>query len=157
MNDQIEQLEKLTREAVPKVFEGMLSMQVTAVAPPPLPEDPNGQLLASVGFTGDATGIVFLYLSMTFAREITGQILGIPATEVDQDEMVADAMGELSNQVAGYVKSRLCTNGKACMLTIPSVVRGQRMSVERPSAFIRRVIGFQNSHHVLWAEVILKT
>jgi chemotaxis protein CheX len=156
MSDQIEQLEKLTSEAVPVIFEGMLSMHMAAESPAPLPDDPAGQLIASVGFIGDANGVVFIYVSMTFAREITSRMLGIELAEVDNDEMVVDAIGEIGNQVAGYVKSRLCTNGKTCMLTIPSVVRGQRMSVEGSSAFTRRIVGFRNTHHLMWAEVLLK-
>jgi CheY-specific phosphatase CheX len=97
MLEPIDQLENLTREAVPTVFDGMVSMHVVAETPAPLPEDASGHLLASVGFTGDTTGIVFLSLSMTFARVITSQILGISVAEIDHDEMVADALGELSN------------------------------------------------------------
>ena len=57
-------------------------------------------------------------------------MLGISESEVDAGEMVTDAIGELSNMVAGYVKSRLCDSGLPCTLTIPSVVRGQELSVE---------------------------
>lgn len=70
--------------------------------------------------------------------------------------MVTDAIGELSNMVAGYVKSRLCTNGSSCTLTIPSVVRGQQLHVEGSALIMRRVIGFRNCTHHLLAEVLLR-
>jgi len=70
--------------------------------------------------------------------------------------MVTDAIGELSNMVAGYVKSRLCNGGLPCVLTIPSVVRGQQLSVEGSAQVMRRVIGFRNCAHHLLAEVMLK-
>jgi CheY-specific phosphatase CheX len=70
--------------------------------------------------------------------------------------MVTDAMGELSNMVVGFVKSRLCNSGLSCVLTIPSVVRGQQLSVESSANMTRRAIGFRNCAHHLLAEVVLK-
>jgi chemotaxis protein CheX len=61
---------------------------------------------------------------------ITSLLLGIAEAELDTGEMVTDAIGELSNMVVGYVKSRLCDGGWHCVLTIPSVVRGQQLTIE---------------------------
>jgi chemotaxis protein CheX len=154
--EQLEQIDQLTREAVREVFQSMLSMEVNPEAPTPLPPDPAGQIIGSVGFIGEATGIIYLSADMTFARVITGRLLTLSEAEVDPGEMVTDAIGELSNMVVGYVKSRLCNNGLLCTLTIPSVVRGQQMSVEGASQTMRRVIGFRNCKHHLLAEVLLK-
>jgi chemotaxis protein CheX len=70
--------------------------------------------------------------------------------------MVNDAIGELSNMVAGYVKSRLCDAGLPCVLTIPSVVRGQGLRVEGSSHIPRRAFGFRTGVHQLVAEVLVK-
>jgi len=156
MSDQIEQIDRLTREAVKEVFQSMLSMEVNPEPPSPLAADPAGQIIGSVGFIGEATGIIYLYAGVGFARVITSRMLGIAEPEVDPGEMVTDAIGELSNMVAGYVKSRLCNGGLPCTLTIPSVVRGQELSVEGSARVIRRVIGFRNCKHHLLAEVLLK-
>jgi chemotaxis protein CheX len=156
MEKQIEQIDQLTREAVKEVFQSMLSMEVSPEAASPLEADPAGQIIGSVGFIGEATGIIYLYAGIGFARVITGRLLGITEAEVDTGEMVTDAIGELSNMVAGYVKSRLCNDGLPCVLTIPSVVRGQQLSVEGSAQVRRRVIGFRNCTHHLLAEVLLK-
>jgi chemotaxis protein CheX len=156
MTNQIEQIDQLTRNAVKEVFQSMLSMEVNPEPSSPLTPDPDGQIIGSVGFIGEATGIIYLYAGMGFARVITGRLLGISESEVDPGEMVTDAIGELSNMVVGYVKSRLCDGGLACTLTIPSVVRGQQLSVEGSAQVIRRVIGFRNCRHHLLAEVLLK-
>ncbi len=137
MSDQIEQIDQLIREAVKEIFQSMLSMDVNPEPPSPLTADPDGQIIGSVGFIGEATGIIYLYAGMGFARVITGRMLGISESEVDPGEMVTDAIGELSNMVAGYVKSRLCDSGLPCTLTIPSVVRGQQLSVEGSAQVIR--------------------
>ena len=83
-------------------------------------------------------------------------MLGITEAEVDSGEMVTDAIGELSNMVVGYVKSRLCNSGLPCVLTIPSVVRGQQLSIEGSAQCTRKMIGFRNCTHHLLAEVMLK-
>jgi chemotaxis protein CheX len=156
MNKQMEQIDQLTREAVKEVFETMLSMEVNPEPPSPLMPDPAGDIIGSVGFVGEATGIIYLYAGMGFARIIAGRMLGIPEAEVDSGEMVTDAIGELSNMVVGYVKSRLCNSGLPCILTIPSVIRGQQLSVEGSAQVTRRAIGFRNCTHHLLAEVLLK-
>jgi chemotaxis protein CheX len=156
MNTQIEQIDQLTRQAVQEVFQSMLSMQVAPEPPTPLAADPDGQIIGSVAFIGEATGIIYLYAGAGFARVITSLLLGIAESEVDSEEMVTDAIGELSNMVVGYVKSRLCDSGWHCVLTIPSVVRGQQLSVECPAQTTRTAIGFRNCKYHLLAEIMLK-
>jgi chemotaxis protein CheX len=156
MSKKIEQMEKWTRQAVPEVFSGMLSMDLTEDAPAPFPLDPGGQIIGSVGFIGEATGIIYLYAGVEFAKIITSRMLGIEEAEVDPGDMVNDAIGELSNMVVGFVKSRLCDAGLTCVLTIPSVVRGQQLSVEGSSQVARKIIGFRSGEHQLVTEVLVK-
>jgi chemotaxis protein CheX len=156
MNSHIEQVDQLTHEAIKEVFQSMLSMQVNPEPPHPLEADPAGEIIGSVAFIGEATGIIYLCAGLGFARVITSLLLGISEPEVDSGEMVADAIGELSNMVAGYVKSRLCNQGSNCVLTIPSVVRGQHLSIESSAQTTRRVIGFRNCKYHLLAEIVLK-
>jgi len=157
MTKQIEQIEELTRKAVPEVFQVMLSMDLSTENPAVTPLDPAGEIVGSVGFTGEATGIVYLYSGLIFAKVITGRMLGIDMAEVNGDEMVNDAFGELSNMVVGHVKSRLCDAGLPCTLTIPSIVRGQGLRIEGASQVGRRIIGFRTCEHRLLAEVLVKS
>jgi chemotaxis protein CheX len=159
MSNHIEQIDLLTREAVKEVFQSMLSIEVMAEAPIPLRPDPEGLIIGSVGFIGEATGItgiIYLYANVRYARVLTGRMLGISDDEVDNGDMMTDAVGELSNMVVGYVKSRLCDRGLACTLTIPSVVRGQELRVEGLAGLVRRQIGFRNCQDHVMAEVLLK-
>jgi chemotaxis protein CheX len=159
MSNQIEQIDQLTREAVKEVFQSMMSIEVTPEAPRPLRMDPEGLIIGSVGFIGEATGltgIIYLYANVSFARVLTGRMLGIADEEVENGDMMTDAVGELSNMVVGYVKSRLCDRGLPCTLTIPSVVRGQELRVEGLAGVVRRQIGFRNCQDHVLAEVLLK-
>jgi chemotaxis protein CheX len=156
MSDRIAYVEKLTHQAVREVFQSMVSMELTDEPPAPLAPEAGGQIIGSVGFIGEATGVIYLYAGACFAKVITGRMLGISEAEVDSDDMVNDAIGELSNMVAGFVKSRLCDHGWPCTLTIPSIVRGQQLTVEGSALITRRVIAFRDGESHLVAELLLK-
>ena len=152
----IEHVKQLTQQAVREVFQSMMSMDLEDEAPAPLEPDAQGQIIGSVGFIGETSGVIYLYAGVSFAKVVTGQMLGLSEQEVDSDEMVSDAIGELSNMVAGHVKSRLCDQGWTCTLTIPSIVRGQELSVEGSAHVERAVMGFRSSDHRFLAELLLK-
>jgi chemotaxis protein CheX len=151
----IDEVLDLTNQAVLDVFQTMLAMGVTPHDPIPLPSDPEGQVISSVGFIGEITGAAYLHARVSFARLITGRMLGLAVEEVES-EMVNDALGELSNMVVGNVKSLLCNRGLACTLTIPSIVRGHQLSIEKPAHVSTRVVGFKYGEHHLLAEIFIK-
>ena len=157
MNEQLGQIEKLTSQAVQEVFESMVSMQMSCEAPLAPGGDPGGQIIGAVGFIGEANGVICLGAGLGFVKVITSRMLGIPESEVNEEDMVNDAIGELSNMVAGYVKSHLFDGGRRCTLTIPSIVRGQGLSVASPSNVERAILGFQNGDHHMVAEILLKS
>jgi chemotaxis protein CheX len=153
---QIDEVQELAQKAVREVFHTMLSIDVTPHDPLPLPPDSEGEVVSSVGFIGKVTGAVYLYSRVSFARLLTSRMLGIPESEVDSVEMINDALGELSNMVVGSVKSHLCDRGLACTLTIPSIVRGQKLSVEKPAQVTTRVVAFAYGSHHFLAEIFVK-
>ena len=152
----IDTIEELTNEAVPEIFKQMLGLEIKREAPRSLDSDPTGQIISSVGFIGQANGVIYLSAGLHFARVITGKMLGLPEAEVDPGDMVNDAVGELSNMVVGRVKSRLCDRGWSCKLTIPSIVRGQQLSVEGLPSVTRKVLGFANCKNRLLAEILIQ-
>jgi chemotaxis protein CheX len=156
MTEPFEQVETLTCESVREVFQSMLSMELSPAPPVPMEPDPDGQIVGSVGFIGNISGVIHLTGGARFARVITSRMLGIREDEVEGTEMVNDAMGELSNMVVGYVKSRLCDRGWTCTLTIPSIVRGQQLSIEGPTQTLRKVLAFRSGEFQLLAELLLK-
>lgn len=156
MSKQTERVNDLTGNAIKIIFQSMASMEMVAEPPaPPLP-NPARQIVASVGFIGKTSGVIYLYFDIEFAAIITSRMLGIPAAEFSGDEMVNDAMGELTNMVVGYVKSNLQDDGLALSLTIPTIVRGQQLSVEGSSDVAKTMLGFRSGDHRMIAEVFLK-
>jgi chemotaxis protein CheX len=156
MKQEMESIEAFTQEAVKEVFQSMVSLEMTPEPASPLAEESEGKIAGSVGFIGQINGVIYLYAGMSFAKTITGGMLGLSEAEVDGGDMVNDAIGELTNMVVGQVKSRLCDQGNSCVLTIPSIVRGQQLSVEASASVTRKIIGFRSGPHHMLAELLLK-
>jgi len=166
--------EALVREniarAVQDVFKTMLDHDLSFNGPE-LPEAGAGapvfpkmrrfslpQVVGSVGFIGEANGLVYLHLDETFANLCTGRILGLSDVELlaVDEASVNDAIGELTNMVVGGFKNGLCEEGYPCKLTIPSVLRGRDVHIESTSAVRRHAYNFNWLDHRLTADVLVK-
>ena len=150
-----EAIARFTRESVREVFKKMLSFEMENADSAPLPDDPDGQIVGSVGFIGQATGFIYLYSGVAFGRSITSKMLGLTETEVD-NEMINDAFGEVCNMVVGSVKSQLCDRGWPCVLSLPSVMRANTLRIESVGDVKRILLGFRAGTQQLMVEVTVK-
>ena len=155
--DMIADLEDLVTSAVTELFSTMLGMNMKRV--PLEPGFGNGEthVAGTVGFVGRLSGVVYVYTTLAFARRITATLLALPETEVTEDEMINDAMGEMANMLVGHMKSRIADRGMPCVLTIPSVVRGSHFSVEPISSTEGGVVTFAAGTNRLFIQVLLKS
>lgn len=162
--------ETITR-AVSDVFKTMFARSSALVEQPeviPADEDRdegkpnvliNGHLVVgTVGFIGDISGLIYLYLQAEFADELAGQLLGMTPAELADlgEEVVNDAVGEVTNMTVGTFKNQLCDHGFACKLTIPSILRGSNFSIEPITSATRRIYRFQIGSHQLVADLLMK-
>jgi chemotaxis protein CheX len=83
-------------------------------------------------------------------------MLGLAEAELQGDEMVNDVIGELSNMIVGCAKPRLCDAGAPCVLTIPSIVRGQNFEIEPARRCNRRLLGFRCGVDHLVIELLME-
>jgi chemotaxis protein CheX len=153
----IQDLDELVRAAVAEVFSTMLNCE--ARLEPPGRARLNGEMnvAGSVGFIGHLTGIIYVYVTERFARQITCRMLGFAEHEVQSNEMVHDTIGELTNMIVGHFKSRLSDRGFTCSLTIPSIVCGRNFSIAPISNTVRRAYAFRcDGEQILIVEAILK-
>src|SRR5450432_758758 len=104
MNDDIEQVKAMTGNAMMEVFQSMASMDLTPEEPNMAADNSEGQISGSVGFIGETSGVICIYMGDSCAKSTTSRMLGISELEVDEEGMVNDAIGEISNMVAGQVK-----------------------------------------------------
>lgn len=117
------------------------------------------QLIGNVGFGGDANGMVYLCMSDDFALFAVSTILGMSRAEVEfhGPEVVKDAIGELTNMTVGGFKNSLCDVGFPCKLTLPTIVRGNNLSVAALKGTARHIFRFTCATHVLVADLQIKS
>ena len=72
------------------------------------------------------------------------------------DEVVNDAVGELTNMTVGVFKNRIHDLGYPCKLTIPTVVWGSHIAIQPPRGAVRRTYTFQVDGRSVIADLMFK-
>lgn len=109
--------------AAREVFEIMLGCKLEGREEP---ESSPGELTAMVGLAGQLCGLVTLRCTAKSAASMASRMLG---TEIQQaDKQMFDAIGEITNMVAGNFKNKLTGMGDKCMLSVPTVISGSDYS-----------------------------
>ncbi len=115
-------------------------------------------VFGSVGFVGQIDGIVYLCIPDDFAQEAAAGLLGMSAAELEMsgDATVRDVVGEITNMTVGGFKNALCNVGFPCKLTLPTIVRGDNLSVASLKGAERHTFHFDCAGHRLVADIQLK-
>lgn len=116
------------------------------------------QVVGTVGFLGEINGLIYLYFEGKFAKKCASEMLGMSDAEIDEagEEVVNDAIGEITNMTVGSFKNGLSDQGFPCKLTIPSILRGRNFSIEPISDSQRFIYHFDCAGQTLIADIILK-
>ncbi len=110
--------------AIEEVFEIMLGQRVKPAAK--AEAQPPGGFTAMVGIAGGLCGILTISCDKATAREIALHMLGPEIA--DSEEQVSDALGEVCNMIAGNFKNKLSSANQSCMLSVPTVIKGEEYS-----------------------------
>ena len=153
--------------AVKDVFKTMVGREPTSISSPEsarsgsgvTPDQSRPQVVGTVGFIGEINGLIYLHLDLEFARTCTCHLLGMTDEELKAggDEVINDAIGELTNMTVGSFKNALCDAGFPCKLTIPSILRGTSFSIEPISSVVRHVYYFDCAEHRVVADILMKS
>jgi chemotaxis protein CheX len=81
-----------------------------------------GDTTAMVGLAGALCGVLYIRCNSHTAESITGRMLG---TGTVSPSDVADAIAEICNMVAGNFKAKITRLADHCMLSVPTVIRGE--------------------------------
>lgn len=149
-------------KSIQSVFRTMLHRQATLVQRLDASAQPTAyrapQILASVGFIGVADGLIYICLPEEYAKTISASMLGMTVGELDAagQEVVHDALGEITNMTVGGFKNTLCDLGYPCKLTLPAIVRGENLSIANVKGATRHVFYFDCEGHQLVADIQIK-
>ncbi len=83
-----------------------------------------------IGLAGEAVGSVVLSFPEETALKVVSNFIGEELTTVDSD--VLDAIGELTNIIAGGAKKIFSERGYSFKISIPNVVHGKDHKINRP-------------------------
>ena len=113
------------------VFSQMLGLEVSRL--PPFvrkgEHSPQYDVTGIIGLTGKTTGTVALSLTKEMALSVTEKLLGDKPAEVNAT--VVDAIGEVTNMIAGAAKAQL--EQMELSLGLPTVITGKSTCIAFPS------------------------
>ena len=112
---------------------------------------PNHEVSAVIGLSGKAKGTVVLSASREVALHVAGSLLGNRPAEINAD--VTDAMGEMTNMIAGQAKAQL--EHFAMSVSLPTVITGKGHCIEFPKNVTPISIPFLCDWGLLALEVAL--
>jgi chemotaxis protein CheX len=107
-----------------------------------------------VGFAGSSNGLVAFYSTLAAARNIASAMLGMPENEIERDGL-ADAIGEITNMIAGSFRTHMAANGDAWAITVPTVTIGSDFYIKPLTNGHRVLIPFGMEGHEVFVELIL--
>jgi chemotaxis protein CheX len=110
-----------------------------------------GDVSAIIGITGAARGSMALTFSESTIKAITGNLLGIEATEINDE--LRDAVGELTNMICGDARRRLSEAGISLQAGIPTIVSGKNHSICHINNGPHLAIPFETPHGGFVVEV----
>lgn len=87
------------------------------------------QVSGVVGITGRAVGTIVVCLPKAVALEVLKRMVGTESTEID--DKVCDAVGELTNMIAGSAKAKLTDLDLS--IGLPNVISGTDYEVSFPT------------------------
>ena len=127
-DDVIEEIVSSTNE----VFTAMIPMEIKSDGSFYQKEEMiSTDVMSLVSFTGEHSGILAVFCNKEIALKITSSMLSIEATEIDQD--TKDAMGEVTNMIAGTLKNKICEKFGDMHLSVPIVIAGGDLTISSSS------------------------
>ena len=136
-----------------EVFEKMIMK--TLIFGTPIEGDalrPRSNVVATISFAGADSGIVAFYSTIDAACQIAGAMLGMDPSEVNDD--MPDAIGEVTNMIAGNLRTRMTDAGTPCAISIPSVTVGSDFYTKYVSDVRRVLCPFKMEDQEIFVELI---
>jgi chemotaxis protein CheX len=115
-------------------------------------EEASAGLMSTISFHGNPSWTFSLVLpdrtALAMAKAFAG--FDIPADSPD----MGDVIGEVVNVIAGGICARLDAKGLKAQMSLPTVVRGDNVSVLIPSGSVTKRVGFAGPNGVCWFRLV---
>jgi flagellar motor switch protein FliN len=112
-----------------ETFDAMMAMSLEAVDDGAIGLDEN-RMVGAVHFGGEVVGVMSFNLTEGFARKVTAAMLGIEVDEIKSTAEIKDVIGELTNIVAGNLKTEFLDAGLTCVISTPSITSGSDFKID---------------------------
>jgi len=153
---EIESLAEIVDRATREVFSLMLDTELRvgehrrSTAP-----FERGDLSGFVAFTGGQVGFVAIHLSRDDAARFTAAFLALPKSEQPDPDAVRDAVGEITNMIAGTVKAGI-GEGEPIQIGLPTVLDGAAEASVRVKVELALVVPFDHADGQLRVELVIQ-
>jgi chemotaxis protein CheX len=136
----IKELELGLERALKEITTTMFNCDIEIISPDKVEAVPPG-LSAIVGFGGHISGYIAIHLPPRSACNLACSLLGMSFDEMDA--IVADAMGEMVNMLAGGLKKFASGDADLFRISVPSIVFGNDYYTRAPRNSERLLLGVQ--------------
>ena len=126
MTDQAKLKDSLWKSAS-EAFETMVMLPIQQVPKQVESMDESTSMIGSITFTGKLEGALLIQCSDSGAQKIAKSMLMAEEDEQLEEAEVKDALGEVANLVLGGFKSRIAESVGTIDLSVPTVVKGQKL------------------------------
>jgi len=140
-------------QATEDVFKTMVFRALEPVLPDGDGKRPRSNVVGIVGFGGSISGLVAFYSTLDAAQEIAGSMLGLDPADVNGE--MPDAIGEVTNMIAGGFRMRMVERGETLAISIPSVTVGSDFYTRFASDVRRVMCPFKMGDRDVSVELIL--
>lgn len=118
---------------------------------------PHSNVVGQIGFGGSRSGLVVFYATFDGAARITRALLGLDEGDEPSRAEIADAIGEITNMVAGSFRTRMATDGDAWAISIPTVTMGSDFYMTPLTDGRRTMLPFHMGEHEIFVELVVTT
>jgi chemotaxis protein CheX len=108
----------------------------------------SGDVTAMVGLAGALCGVMTIRCNSRTAEKMAGRMLGSVGAVDPKD--VPDAIAEICNMVAGNFKSKIAQLAEHCLLSVPTVVRGEDYEMVTMSDGEQITVGLSYDGAPIW-------
>ena len=139
--------------AVKKTFKTMIDCALVIKRHQAMDAFDDEHFLCTVDFSGRADGFVLLRMTPKSAGLIAKRMLGLDPSELEDDEVLNDILGEIANMVVGNFKSNLCDAGLKCVLKTPVIERTSEFKLKGISGGMKERMGFSSPELDLFVDI----